>query len=343
MEFTFLICSERSGSNLITRILNSHSLYCGPSPAHLFRLLCSNRMRYGNLKVDTNWDRLLDDVMALLDVRLSVWKSGWTREELDAAAAPERSLAALLRPIHEAEAKACGKRRLFIKENHAYRIAPFLIAAFPEARFVHMVRDPRDMALSWKKTSALRGGVVRATQVWTGDQQGTLDLSWQLVDADKLFLLRYEDLLARPEAELQGLCRFLGVDYEEGMLGFFQEDLTRQNAASADAWRNISRPLMRDNSGKYRAGLSEDEIRYIEGKAGDLLDAYGYARDFPAGDIAAIEAELVAGEPFDKAEYVDLPEREREQREAFSAALKRIQSADAFRAVDVLGRDTGDE
>ena len=72
-KFVFLLCSERSGSNLITRMLGSHPVVCSPSPAHLVRILCENRLRYGDLRVDRNWHALLDDTMALFLTKLGSW------------------------------------------------------------------------------------------------------------------------------------------------------------------------------------------------------------------------------------------------------------------------------
>lgn len=52
MKFDFLICSERSGSNLITKLLDNHSKYCGPTPPHLLRVFYPVLDKYGDLNVD---------------------------------------------------------------------------------------------------------------------------------------------------------------------------------------------------------------------------------------------------------------------------------------------------
>ena len=58
-----LMCSERSGSNLITRMMGAHPDVCSPAPSHLIRILAENRCRYGDLQVDSHWDRLLNDAL----------------------------------------------------------------------------------------------------------------------------------------------------------------------------------------------------------------------------------------------------------------------------------------
>ena len=70
MRIDFLICSERSGSNLITRLINAHSQICAPSTTHLFRVLGENIAGYGLLRDDTCWRELVDDAAALLPTTL---------------------------------------------------------------------------------------------------------------------------------------------------------------------------------------------------------------------------------------------------------------------------------
>ena len=76
MQFDFLMCSERSGSNLITKILDAHSRVCGPFPTHLLRIMALNLYRYGDLSVDSHWEIFLEDVQDLLEHRIA--EKDWT-------------------------------------------------------------------------------------------------------------------------------------------------------------------------------------------------------------------------------------------------------------------------
>ncbi len=147
-----LMCSERSGSNLITRMMGAHPDVCSPAPSHLIRILAENRCRYGDLQNDDLWQRLLNDAVNLLHTQLGNWRCTWTASALRLAV-PQRSLGALVRHLFASEAQAAGCGRLFIKENHIHRYLPFLQRTFPDLQIVYLVRDPRDMALSWKNSS----------------------------------------------------------------------------------------------------------------------------------------------------------------------------------------------
>lgn len=325
MEFTFLMCSERSGSNLITRIMDSHPEVCGPSPVHLFRILTENIMRYGDITDNENRAVLIKDIIELLDTKLGEWVTKWNFETLYRASSG-KSLSGILRLIYESEAQAQGKHRLFIKENHSYRYYRWLKREFPNSRFVWMVRDPRDMALSWKLSPNLRGSVIRATKTWQEDQSQSMKLYLAAIP-DEVTLLRYEDLLTTAEKSLHSICQNLKLAFNPEMLAFFQASATRTNARKSKDWQNLEKPLMQKNFNKYSSGLNRDEIRYIESQCAAEMDFLGYNRDWETlGDADALELEIEPLEVHEKPEYQKLPEAERTMRAKRYEVEKRIKA-----------------
>ena len=326
MNFTFLICSERSGSNLITKIFDNHPNYCGPGPTHLFRILLENRLRYGNLNQPENWQALLQDTLVLFNTKLGDWVTNWTLEQLKDRV-QERSLSALLKEIYAAEAAHQNKTGIFLKENHTYRFAPFILAHFPQAQFIYLVRDPRDMALSWKLSPSLRGGVMRAAKVWAEDQAATLNLITQLEFEEKLALVRYEDLLQNHETELASLCQFLAIPFVETMLNFGHKPLTKQNAQGIADWKNLQNPLMTNNLKKYKDHLSKAEIQYIESICQVPMTLLAYPTEFGTyPSLSELEAELSPHERYEKPAYQNLPFSERQLREQRKQVLNSIQT-----------------
>ncbi|HQU74545.1 MAG TPA: sulfotransferase, partial [Calditrichia bacterium] len=210
MDFTFLLCSERSGSNLITRLMDNHSQYCGPSPTHAMRIVLENAAGYGDLQDPGNWELLIEDIADLFQAKMGVWATRWTRSELLQITTPG-DLSGLFRAFFEREARGHHKNRLFVKENHLYRQWDFIRRHFPEARFVWLVRDPRDMALSWKKSPNLRGCAIRSASIWQQDQSACLSLYHQLENRPFILKIHYEDLVADTPATLRKVCTFLDI------------------------------------------------------------------------------------------------------------------------------------
>lgn len=263
MSFFFLMSSERSGSNFITKLLNGHSNICGPSTKHIINPVARNLFRYEPVSNINNWNELLKDIHKLLNVNFSVWKKKFTLEDLQNIA-PVGDITSLIKNIFYEEAKANGKQFLFIKENHTYEFLPFLLLNFPDTKYIYMVRDPRDMALSWKKNDDHPGGVVKAAKQWKKDQQNNLKNYNELRKRGKSFLVKYEDLISDAVGYTKKIINFLGMQYEDSILNFYQDEITIQNAKMQKAWGNLSKSIIPGNKNKYKKELSDYEIRLIE-------------------------------------------------------------------------------
>jgi len=242
MRFDFLMCSERSGSNLMTKIMNAHPEVCGPFPSHLMRNVLLNYYRYGDLQIDANWDALTEDVAFYMERIFAVWKTTASLHDLRNLST-ERTFAQLTRKIYETEARAHGKSRVFVKENQSYLMAPYILSHFPDAKYVLVVRDPRDMAQRWKQT-ARSGGVGTGAKQWKTDQSASLRLYSQLRDIGRMIFVRFEDLVVRGEEEARRICEFLDLRFDEKMLRFYEQDLVGENAGRIPEWEDLGKPLM---------------------------------------------------------------------------------------------------
>jgi len=290
MQFDFLICSERSGSNLITKVMDGHPEVCGPFPSHMMRMFAPNHFRYGDLQEEGNWQDLTDDVTDYLANIFAQWESSVSPSVLRERC-PQRSLAAIIRYVYEKEATTRGKRRVFVKENHAYQFIAFTLANFPESRFVWLVRDPRDMALC-QRDSILSGGVQRAVAAWKPDQAESLKVYSYLKDVGRILLLKFEDLLSQTETTCRLLCEFLDLPYTPGMLEFHKAANVAKNAGWNTAWADLGKPIIADNFNNYQTGLSEIEIRFVEAVCHREMAALGYELDYGVGDVDALREAL---------------------------------------------------
>lgn len=316
-EFIFLLCSERSGSNLITRIFDAHPRVCGPSPTHLGSDLLGNLFRYDAITAG-GIEEFMTDFLDLFNAKIGSWQSILTREELASILLAGSPLDAYLH-LYQTEARANGKPIVFIKENRLYEWAPILAPVLDRSRFIYVCRDPRDMALSWKKAPALRGGVVRAAGIWAEDQMGFARLRAELqsVTGKPIPCLTYERLLQKPVESLSVVCAESGLDFDTKMLEFHEVTCSPPGAPPVAEWQNLARPLMTGNSGKFREELSADEIRYVETVCRESIAALGYLPDYPFladNECQAMRQRLETFEPLHKPSYDRLPEIERLKR-----------------------------
>jgi hypothetical protein len=293
LKFSFLMCSERSGSNLITRMLDAHSAICGPATKHLINPVARNAFRYEPLAEPGHWQALLEDIHFLLNAEFSHWRKSFSMNDLAGLAGPG-DLPTLIKRIFAEEAEAHGKSVVFVKENQVYEFIAFLLIHFPEAHYVYQVRDPRDMALSWKNNPGHPGGVCRAARQWQADQQNSLKLFNDLHKLGRAKLVHYEQLISEPESVLTDVLSMLGLSYEPAMLSYHESELTKANAGQQHAWSNLGKAVMTDNKRKYRESLSPDEIRAIESICYLEMRHLGYECEFDKAELDRFAGQSLA-------------------------------------------------
>ncbi|RME24808.1 MAG: sulfotransferase [Deltaproteobacteria bacterium] len=287
----FIIGTERSGSNLLRVILSAHSRIDVPHPLHVMKYFAPLEPRYGDLSRRENLDRLAGDVLRLARVHIHPWQVPLDRARLVDEADP-RDLLGLLFGLHQQHLEATGKARWGNKSTFMLDHVDRVLRHRPDARFVWLVRDPRDVAVSSRKSVFSPFHPWFTARLWAEQQRRCLELEERL-GADVVLRLRYEDLLADPEGTVRRLCAFLDEDFEPAMLRYHETREAQRGAALSESWQNTAAPVLRGNSGKWRAALSHEEIAAVEGECGELMDRLGYVREAPEPGLAPDRATLL--------------------------------------------------
>lgn len=329
MKFNFLICSERSGSNLITKIFDAHPKICGPFPSHLMEWFSLNLYRYGNISKDYNWNILLKDLVEFMDKGFFKWRSNFNVEMVEKGV-KKRSFKDIYKYIYETEAKANNKNILFVKNNCAYSYLAYITSCFKNAKYVYLVRDPRDMALVWKENAAAPGGIKEGAKKWKKDQSESIKAYGYLKDLDKIILIKFEDLLKNTEKEIRKICEFLEVDFTNKMFEFYKSDLVKENCQNRPGWQDLPKPIMHDNYNNYKTKLSDIEVKYIEAFCEEEMKFFNYEKEFDSeeNDIKKLEKKLKSL-PKDEPRFQ--LEEEKNARKKFWLAKKRILSRELYR------------
>jgi len=291
-KLIFLLCSERSGSNFITKLFNNHPEVCGPSTKHIINPLARNYFRYQPLSKRRNWELLIDDLLNLFNVEFSIWQSKFAKEEI-VNSVETGNLSQLIKYFFSKETYLNQKKYCIVKEIKAYEFYPFLKAKFKNPKFLFQVRDPRDMALSWKKSSIHFGGVVAAARQWKNDQQQYLKILELERESTSITLLKYEDLISNTESELKRILKVYDLDFNSSMLEMRKDNLTAKNAKAQESWVNLSKPVMSNNSEKYKNDLSPIEIKFIENICYFEMQYLGYQTNHNWSSLSKINSEEI--------------------------------------------------
>ena len=135
-----------------------------------------------------------------------------------------------------------------------------LVRIWPQAKYIHLVRDPRNVAASVMKMGW-------AGTAWHGpDEWFRVERCWDLLRAkispSSFIEIRYEDFIAEPEQTVKEICGFLGVDYEPDMM-----QIDRGTTYS---------PPSKKVAGRWSESLTPYQVRCVETRVGAMLVDRGY-------------------------------------------------------------------
>jgi sulfotransferase family protein len=183
--------------------------------------------------------------------------------------------AALIEDLGASRRRSAGVERWGFKIQRDIVDAASFQAVWPDARFVHVVRDGRDVVASHLR-SGYEWAYRTAAEAATGWTRIVSTVPRRELN-NRLFELRYEDLVADPEPVLRQLLAFLELRWHEAVL---RHDRTHHALAthpydhpSADA---ATRPIGVDAAGRFRRDLTTRQLAEVEAIAGSVLRAWGY-------------------------------------------------------------------
>jgi len=264
----FIIGVPRSGTTLLRVLLDSHSEIAG---------LPETPWLLGAYGADTCLRSFLTGLVegpygAVRNV------AGITPEHVFASG---RSL---LETLFEPVLKARNKRLLAFKTPADIRHLDVLLKLAPDAYYVHITRDGRDVAMSQlgKKGTFFddlkeykRLGFSNLLRRWAEWESRIRSLLYR--DGTRVVHVRYEDLIANPERELRRITDFLGVPFEARMLDYasHRHDYPSWEAGSTDVARHDG--ISKSGGSKWRKAKLTGEMLYALRKYDSALVESGYA------------------------------------------------------------------
>jgi Sulfotransferase family len=229
---------------------------------------------------------------------------GLDADEMRGAFAAVRpfDLAEAVREFYRAYARTQGKPRWGDKSPgyslHMRKIERLL----PEAHFVHLIRDGRDVRLSQLRRGTNPPGAGKHARRWkqrvqTGRRQGA--------KVPHYIEVRYEELVTDPEPQLRRICEFVALDFDPAMLSYHERagerlgEIDRDLAAGQELADPRERPLFQaeerlefhrltrepprpDRIAKWRREMPAEDLAAFERVAGELLVELGYELGAPS-------------------------------------------------------------
>ena len=268
----FIAGLERSGTSLIFALLASHPRIAMTRRTNLWTYFYD---QYGDLSQPENFERCLSMMMRYKRLVVLEPDPDRLRQEFWQG---EPSYGRLFALLEQQIAERMGKPRWGDKSLNTERYADPIFAAYPGARILHMIRDPRDRYASvltrWKSR---RGDVGAGMAMWLSSVNLAEENRKRYPDQYKI--IRYETLAANPEETLRDICAFIDEEYAPEMLTMRGAKTFRAQGSNSSYGQRTPGVIATDSIGRFRHILSSRQIAFIQTLAKEEMLAFDYQPD----------------------------------------------------------------
>ena len=291
----FLLGAHKSGTTLLRSLLDGHSrLYTIPFESHFFANMdywihCEYRKQHPKRACRDDLIREFCTRIHISNTTIDASEMGDTfvYGEIDEAGFEERfsclSLNAepqeILERYFDSIYFALNGRglpedlRTVEKSVENAEFAVELTDMYPEASFIHIVRNPYSNLVSMRKHKSAGFGYALIHRVLS-----TLDISYYYLYQnprviEKYLVIRYEDLVTHPRTVMQEICAFLGLPFEETLLiPTHLGRVWRGNSSSGEKFDGISASTL----DRWKRDIQPMEVFYVNRMFGFVLENFGY-------------------------------------------------------------------
>ncbi|MDL4772714.1 sulfotransferase family protein [Actinomadura xylanilytica] len=269
----FVIGCPRSGTTLLQLMLHSHRRIAVPAETRFLLPAYTARCDFGDLQDTDNRRALAEWITGRKATKFRELGLD-AAEVVDEIVAGPPTLGSALGIVFRAYARKTGKPRWGDKRpSYSQHVVP-LLRLFPQAQFVHLIRDGRDCVASLKEMPWFKHDVHHAVSYWR-----------EAIDAGRrnaarlgpgaYYEVQYERLVADPAKELTGLCAFLGEEFDPAMTE--PQALAQRTVPTRKKWHKLTHDAVTAGRvGSWTDRLEPWELGLAEAAFGGRLTDYGY-------------------------------------------------------------------
>lgn len=249
----FILGCPRSGTTFLASLL-TNTPYGEPVESHFITKYYKKLANYGDLKIQKNFYSLVKDI--LNERSIAQWNL-----DIDISkfyqSMKEYSYREIVNRIHLLRAGKKGRSSWGDKTPHYILDIEILYELFPESKFLYIVRDGRDVALSLLNKPWGPKNLYSCAEYWK-ECNVAQPVYETLKEKNQFFSLQYEELLTNTETKLWEICKFL--EYEQ----------------SEDERRALIETCKNGNFNKWKSKMGIEQKKVFEAVAFDTLKRFGY-------------------------------------------------------------------
>lgn len=278
----FILGNPRSGTSLLRLMLDTHTDICIPPESHFFLWL---EEKYGDWEINM-LDNYLNDLFA--STKFETWSLNRENLKLYLEQKQIKSYAQLNSIIYSYYAYVKNKDIKFWGDKNSLWIEKLskINKYYPQAYYIHIIRDGRDVACSYKDLNKKQSKSQYAPNLpskieviakdWVKNIEA-IDVFLTHIDINNKIVIHYEDLITNTKSTLRKVLNKIDLDPVEVQMEYYKKPKTEIEPEAFFDWKEkLTKPPDVKNIGKYQQELSNKEIEIFNNLAKSTLSKYHY-------------------------------------------------------------------
>ena len=278
----FILGNPRSGTSLLRLMLDSHSSIGIPPESHFFLWL---EEKYGEWDI-AFLDNYIEDLFK--STKFETWnlkKDSLKKFLKDKTILNYGHLTSLIYYFYlvdfNPEIVFWGDKNSLWNEK-LVKINDY----FPDAYYIYIIRDGRDIACSYRElhrrqieskyAPKLPQDIESIAKSWV-ENNNDIEIFLSSINSNNVIHIRYEDLVMNPRKTLKSILNILNLQLMDEQLEYYKRPKNNIEPELFFSWKEkLIQPLVTDNIGKFRLQLNSEEIEVFNTIANEVMHKHGY-------------------------------------------------------------------
>jgi hypothetical protein len=266
----FILGAPRSGTTFLASLLE-HTVYGKPFESQFIVKFYKSLSRYGDISQRANFKRLVANI--LKERAVQQWRLDIDLDEFYDRMEGDYSYAHITDSLLLLKNRQDGLEYWGDKTPQYIDNFDIIYELFPQARYIYIVRDGRDVALSLLEKGWGPNNIYACAKFWARLNRENARMD-SLIESGEMLFLRYEDLVANPRGVTKSVYEFLSQPIDE------------------ESVESLSKSTKTDNFFKWKKKLSPRQIRVFDSIASRSLSRFGYEVACPESKLGILTRAL---------------------------------------------------
>jgi len=288
LKKAFILGNPRSGTSLLRIILNNHKNIIAPPESGFAHWWLKKYDKWQKKDCDNSskLNSFINDLM--LSRKIETWKLNFNNLSEEIKLTKPSNYSELITLVYLSFISKTNVKVIIDKNNYYINHLNELLKIWPDAYFIHLVRDGRDVASSYielmdkdiknlKYKPKLSKNIANIASEWANNVLSIEDFLLT-IDKDKRITIKFEDLILSTIDTLNDLCEKFKIEFDDAMMNYYSQTAPKYlEPKETSHWKKkTTSPPLTSRVGRYHEDLSPSDLKIFSSIADEALSKFGY-------------------------------------------------------------------